>query len=64
MQTYIEENNMEEEMMIMVDLKEYEQLVRDAEWLRYLEDAGVDNWNGINFAHELAQRDGFTFEDY
>jgi hypothetical protein len=55
---------MEEEMMIMVDLKEYEQLVRDAEWLRYLEDAGVDNWIGIDFAHELAERDGFTFEDY
>lgn len=25
----------------------------DAEWLSCLEDAGVDNWSGIDYAHDL-----------
>lgn len=31
----------------------YEQLQADSNWLAALEDAGVDNWGGIDFAHEL-----------
>lgn len=31
----------------------YESLLEDAAWLRSLEDAGVDNWSGIDFAYEL-----------
>jgi len=31
----------------------YESLLEDAAWLRALEDAGVDNWCGYDFAREL-----------
>ena len=41
---------------------ELQQLRRDAAWLQYLEGAGVDNWDGIDEARELAQEAGF-FED-
>ena len=32
---------------------EYKSLVEDRKWLNALEDAGVDNWEGIDFAREL-----------
>jgi hypothetical protein len=49
---------MEEEKVQGLDLvtiprEEYEQLVKDSEWLSCLEDAGVDNWSGYDFALEL-----------
>jgi len=33
-------------------LSEYEQLKRDSKKLRHLEGAGVDNWDGYDFAME------------
>ena len=38
---------------ITIDKKEYESLLEDSKWLRALENAGVDNWEGIDFAREL-----------
>ncbi len=38
--------------MISITKKEYDQLVQDQKWLRALEAAGVDNWEGCDFAKE------------
>lgn len=38
--------------MISISKKEYEQLIEDQKWLRALEAAGVDNWEGYDFARE------------
>ncbi len=38
---------------ITITLKEYNRLIASQTWLLYLEDAGVDNWSGIDFAYEL-----------
>jgi len=42
---------MEEE--ITIGKKKYEHLLESQRWLNALEDAGVDNWNGIDYAKEL-----------
>jgi len=34
-------------------LEELKQADKDLNWLECLESAGVDNWSGIDFAHEL-----------
>lgn len=41
------------EETITISRKEYLSLLEDATWLRCLESAGVDNWDGIDFAKEL-----------
>ena len=46
---------MTKEQMITVPLKDWESAVEDQTWLHCLEDAGVDNWGGISFAHELLE---------
>jgi metal-dependent HD superfamily phosphatase/phosphodiesterase len=33
----------------------YEQLLKDSEWLSYLEAAGVDNWDGFDYAFEMRE---------
>lgn len=38
---------------ITITKREYERLNDDALWLQCLEAAGVDNWPGIDYAHEL-----------
>jgi hypothetical protein len=38
---------------ITITLKEYEQLKQAAQFLRCLEAAGVDNWEGYDYAVEL-----------
>ncbi len=38
--------------MILIPKKEHDQLVKDQEWLRALEAAGVDNWEGCDLAKE------------
>lgn len=38
---------------VTISLSEYESLKEDARWLQALENAGVDNWSGIDFAREL-----------
>lgn len=39
--------------MALVPEAELESLRKDAAWLSCLEDAGVDNWQGIGFAYDL-----------
>jgi hypothetical protein len=38
---------------ITISRSEYDSLLEDAKWLQALENAGVDNWPGIDFAREL-----------
>lgn len=40
---------------IVIPKKEYDQLVKDSEFLRALEAAGVDNWDGHSFALEALE---------
>ena len=42
-----------EQKMVTITKKEYNRLLDSAEWLSYLEAAGVDNWEGYDYAHEL-----------
>ena len=41
------------EEMITISMSEYKELVQRDNWLSCLEDAGVDNWIGYDFAIEL-----------
>lgn len=43
--------------IVTITRKEYETLKKDSEWLNYLEQAGVDNWDGYGFAYELREKD-------
>lgn len=36
--------------MVTIPKSEYDQLVRDSDWLGCLEAAGVDNWDGYSDA--------------
>lgn len=38
---------------VTISKKEYESLIEDSEWLRCLEGAGVDNWDGYDYARDL-----------
>jgi hypothetical protein len=38
---------------ITISKEEYDDLIRDQTWLRALEAAGVDNWEGVDYAHDL-----------
>jgi len=46
------------EETITISKKEYESLKEDARWLQCLENAGVDNWQGIDYAYEIKRREG------
>lgn len=39
--------------MVTITKKEYDSLKEDSKWLLCLEGAGVDNWEGYDFAREL-----------
>jgi hypothetical protein len=41
------------EEQVTITKKEYDQLKKDSIWLCCLEEAGVDNWEGISYAYEL-----------
>lgn len=43
------------EEMITVSQEEYDDLVSDVAFLRALEAAGVDNWEGYDYACEIFQ---------
>ena len=45
----------EEEEMITITQKEYDELLERDKWLSCLECAGVDNWGGIDMAHETLE---------
>lgn len=44
---------MNDEQTITITKKEYESLIEDSEWLQALNNAGVDNWSGYDYAREL-----------
>ena len=50
------------EETITLTLKEYNELFGDSMRLRYLEGAGVDNWEGYEFAYEQWVEDGMKEE--
>lgn len=41
------------EEMITISKEEFDLFMEDSKWLRCLEDAGVDNWEGYDYAREL-----------
>jgi len=43
--------------MVTISKLEYHRLLADSKWLQYLNEAGVDNWSGYDFACELAGKD-------
>lgn len=42
-----------EEEMVVISKEEYDSLRYDSAWLSCLEAAGVDNWDGYDFARDL-----------
>ena len=38
---------------VTITKKEYDQFVEDTRWLRALEAAGVDNWEGYDIAQDI-----------
>ena len=47
------DNTMGSKLLITIPLDEYNDLVDASFRLQCLEDAGVDNWEGISFAQEI-----------
>lgn len=41
--------------MITITKKEYDQLIKDSEFLNALRAAGVDNWNGYSMAYDILE---------
>ena len=41
--------------VVVIEKKRYEELLEQEKWLRALEAAGVDNWNGYDFAQDLRE---------
>ena len=39
--------------VITMPLKRWQEIVKCLQWLEALEEAGVDNWSGIDYAYEL-----------
>lgn len=48
-------NSSSVEVIVEVPYEEYQQMKQDQQWLQALEAAGVDNWEGISYAHELLE---------
>jgi len=44
---------MPDEEYILIKQSEYDLLKADSDWLACLENAGVDNWSGYDYAIEL-----------
>lgn len=42
-------------LKITIPLEEYEELKERSDWLNILEQAGVDNWEGMSYAVQLFQ---------
>ena len=45
------------EETVTISKKEYEYLLEDRKWRIALENAGVDNWEGYDYARELMNED-------
>jgi hypothetical protein len=48
---------MSKELTITITVEEYEELKRDQDFLNCLAAAGVDNWEGYEYAQELMDDD-------
>lgn len=46
---------MTQEKTITITIAEYNSLLEREVWLECLEEAGVDNWDGMSFAHEILE---------
>lgn len=46
-----------QEEKIIISKEVYEKLVRDQNFLSCLENAGVDNWVGYSYAHEIFEEE-------
>lgn len=44
---------MDEQEMVTITKREYDQLQKESHWLGCLEQAGVDNWCGFDEAREI-----------
>lgn len=44
-------------MEVTITVKEYQELLESAAMLRALENAGVDNWTGYDYAMELLKEE-------
>jgi hypothetical protein len=53
----------QEQETVTISAEEYNNLLVRAEWLEYLEEAGVDNWDGYDYACDLAREQGFFDEE-
>lgn len=42
-------------LKITIPLEEYEELKERSDWLNILEQAGVENWEGMSYAVQLFQ---------
>jgi len=51
------------EIGMTISIEEYETLIWRSKYLEYLERGGVDNWNGFDFAMDVAREEGFFNED-
>ena len=40
---------------VVIPKKEYDQLIKDSEFLEALRAAGVDNWDGYSYAFEILE---------
>ena len=45
--------------IVTVDRSHYESLLERERWLCALEAAGVDNWEGISYAHDLYEEEDY-----
>lgn len=54
---------MNKEENITITEKEYKQLLRDSQELQALQEAGVDNWGGCEYAYDILREGGFFDED-
>ena len=50
-------HNIMNEETVTITKEEYESLLQDRKWLEALEGAGVDNWEGYDFAREIYNED-------
>ena len=49
--------------MITIKRERYEELLEAEAWLSALEAAGVDNWEGVDYASELYREENNVGED-
>lgn len=50
-------HNIMNEETVTISKEEYESLLQDRKWLEALEGAGVDNWEGYDYAREIYNGD-------